>query len=322
MLKLLLRVFLFSVGSVCYALLGILSQLSKSQDGSYAYSMPSVVLTAEAVKLCLSVAFLWRESDSQKRFWVDLCSGSLADWLSFSVPALLYAINNILDMENNQHMDPATEQVLVQLKILTTGIAWRIVFRMPLGARKWLSLVFLFAGAACAAWPSPSGSKAKTMHIDSIGFLLVFIYVWISAIAGVYNEWLYKRVDASGKCDNFHVCNIRLYIMGCCCHLLFHVSNTPGHPIFGLFHGYNRYTWGLVATYAMMGLLLSQVMKYFDNIVKLFISGSSMYVSAALSWLIFSIEPTSTFMLGLVIVSIALVMYNAERIFTQPKEKA
>lgn len=33
-------------------------------------------------------------------------------------------LNNNLDMLNNQHMDPATEQVLVQAKILTTGIVW------------------------------------------------------------------------------------------------------------------------------------------------------------------------------------------------------
>ena len=33
----------FCVATCCYALLGLLSQLSKEADGTYAYSLPSVV---------------------------------------------------------------------------------------------------------------------------------------------------------------------------------------------------------------------------------------------------------------------------------------
>jgi len=310
-----LRVFLFAVGAFCYALLGILSQLSKSADGSYAYSMPGVVLCAEAVKLCLSVAFLRQETGSLENTLGTIRAANFWLWASFSVPALLYAIGNILDMENNRHMDPATEQLLVQLKILTTALTWRIVFQTPLGWRKWLSLVFLFLGAALAAWPSASGGKAvKTMYIDPIGFVFVFMHCWTSALAGVYNEWLYK--NKQGRADSIHVCNVRLYAIGCLFHLCFHFASNPlgRHPIFGLFTGFNRYTWCLVLTYAMMGLLLAQVMKFFDNIVKLFISGSSMYVSAVLSWLIFGFAPGPFFVAGLVVVTIAIFVYNAERI--------
>jgi len=312
----LLCVFLFGVGAFCYALLGILSQLSKSADGSYAYSMPSVVLTAEAVKLVLSFIFLRAETGSLAATCASIRDGRYWVWAAYMVPAVLYAINNILDMENNQHMDPATEQVLVQLKILTTGITWRIVFQAPMGRRKWLSLVFLFLGAVLAAWPSNPDDKAvkQNMHIDPIGYLLVFIYCWISAFAGIYNEWLYK--NKWGKGDSIHLCNIRLYLIGCCCLSFFHwqANPTDRHPITGLFTGYNRYTCGLVITFAMMGLILSQVMKFFDNIVKLFISGSSMYVSAVLSYVIFGFVPKPTFVAGLVVVTAAILMYNAERL--------
>ena len=34
-------------------------------------------------------------------------------WLAFAVPSMLYSLNNNLDMLNNQHMDPATEQVFL-----------------------------------------------------------------------------------------------------------------------------------------------------------------------------------------------------------------
>ena len=44
----------FCVATCCYALLGLLSQLSKEADGTFAYSLPSVVLLAELCHLfCL-----------------------------------------------------------------------------------------------------------------------------------------------------------------------------------------------------------------------------------------------------------------------------
>ena len=87
-------------------------------------------------------------------------------------------------------------------------------------------------------------------------------------------------------------CNVRIYVIGCAVNLGFHLYHKPVSSLWRLTEGYNRYCWGLVATYSLMGLLLAQVMKFFDNIVKLFISGSSMYVSALLSYAIFGYTPT------------------------------
>eukprot|EP00438_Fugacium_kawagutii_P019369 Skav207909 [mRNA] locus=scaffold190:184538:187529:- [translate_table: standard] len=114
-LRSVLGAFLFSLGSACYALLGILSQLSKSPDGSYAYSLPSVVLLAEFTKLCISLCFLTADSGSISQAAKDVLGTSLKSWLAFAFPSALYSLNNNLDMLNNQHMDPATEQVLVQV---------------------------------------------------------------------------------------------------------------------------------------------------------------------------------------------------------------
>lgn len=272
--------------------------------------MPSVILFAEATKLCLSIGFLSTEVGSVSGAWQVLVGGSVKSWIAFAIPSALYSINNNLDMLNNQYMDPATEQVLVQLKVLTTGIVWWLVFRQPLGIRKWISLVLLFVGALLAALPSNSTSK-RTMYIEPFGFLLVFLYVWISASAGVYNEWLYKGV---GKGDSIHTCNIRLYAIGCVFNFCAYLVNSPSDsPLTGILNGYNRYVWALVATYSLMGLLLAQVMKYFDNIVKLFISGASMYVQTFLSWAIFGYSPSASFLASLVFVSAAILMYNAEK---------
>mmetsp|Transcript_69964 Transcript_69964/g.177567 ORF Transcript_69964/g.177567 Transcript_69964/m.177567 type:complete len:337 (+) Transcript_69964:120-1130(+) len=308
-----IRVLLFACGSLCYALLGILSQLSKEEDGTYGYSLPSVVLTAEAVKLLLSCCFLTAERGSL----VGACRGMVQCspwlWLAYTIPSVLYALNNNLDMLNNLHMDPATEHVLVQGKILTTGLVWWLVFREPLGLRKWLSLLVLFSGAVLAGMPSEAlFSGSRQMHIDSVGCVLVTVHCWVSACAGVYNEWLLKVL---GKDDSIHISNIRLYSIGCVVNLTAHIlsDHGAGQSLFA-FKGYNRYVVALVVTYASMGLLLSQVMKWFDNIVKLFISGSSMYVSALFAWTIFGYAPTVNFCIGVGLVTIAMLIFNLDKI--------
>lgn len=320
MWRIAVQVLLFSLGSLCYSLLNVLSQLSKSPDGSYAYSMPSVVLTAEACKLMLSSFLLSVERRSPVAAVGEIVtSGSIWSWIVFAVPSALYSLNNNLDMLNNQHMDPATEQVLVQCKILTTGIVWWLVFREPLGARKWLSLVLLFIGAVLAGTKSEALlDAARTMYIDATGVFLVFLYVWVSASAGVYNEWLVKGYS---KGESIHVCNARIYAIGVLvngtAHILGGEALTPGE----FFKGYNVYVWGLVATYTMLGVLLAQVMKWFDNIVKLFISGCSMYISAILSYTIFGYAPTFNFVMALVLVSFAMVLFNLEKIVGATKKK-
>jgi len=305
----------FIVGAFCYALLNILSQLSKEPDGSYAYSMPTVVLSSEFVKLCLSLGFLRAEKGSVRATLKTISSTSLVSWLLFALPAVLYAVNNNLDMLNNQYMDPATESVLVQGKILTTGVAWWLVFNKPMATRKWLALVLLFVGCCGAGWPSTAESKEKSTFIEPFGVLLIALYVCISASAGVYNEWLYKNM---GKADSIHMCNIRIYVTGCLFCLVTHFGVGEGSALApgfgGLFKGYNMYTWALVATYSMMGLLLAQVMKLFDSIVKLFISGSSMYVSALLTVVIFGRWPSVLFLVSMALVTLAILLYNLEYI--------
>lgn len=304
---------LFAAGTLCYALLGILSQLSKEQDGKYAYSPPSVALMAEVLKLLLSCGFLVAERGSLGTAVLEVASGGPWLWLSYTVPSLLYAMGNNLDMLNNLHMDPATEHVLVQGKIFTTGLLWWLVFRQPLGLRKWLSLLLLFGGGVLAALPSEALVEgSRRMHIDSVGVVFVMLHCWGSGGAGVYNEWLLK-VLGGGRGESIHTSNIRLYIIGSMVNLAAFCWHRPGSDRPFLF-GHNRYSLALVLTYALMGLVLSQVMKWFNVIVKLFMSGASMYVTAVFSWLLFGFAPTTNFALGLALVTFAMVLFNADKI--------
>merc|ERR1712032_943717 len=263
------------------------------------------------VKLLLSMLFLAQEKGCAKGAHLFM-STSLYTWLLYVVPSVLYAINNNLDMLNNQYMDPATEQVLVQLKILTTGLIWWVVFRTPLGAVKWFALLLLLIGCMGSSIPSSttaSDSGAKAMYIEPFGFILVGLYTLISATAGVYNEWLIK---GPGKDESQHVCNMRIYTIGIIFLLFSHFAVNGGASGMNIFKGFNIYTWTLVFLYALMGLLIAQIVRVFDSIVKLFMSACSMYVSALAAFLIWGTIPSAIFFASLVLVTFAIMLYNKE----------
>eukprot|EP00811_Abedinium_folium_P033997 NODE_6918_length_1625_cov_10.714953.p1 GENE.NODE_6918_length_1625_cov_10.714953~~NODE_6918_length_1625_cov_10.714953.p1 ORF type:complete len:328 (+),score=88.82 NODE_6918_length_1625_cov_10.714953:193-1176(+) len=306
-------VFLFVAGVLCYALVGTLSQLSKADDGTYPFSLSSVVLLAELGKLCMSVAFSWKEEGSVRSSWRALVGNRGMDWAVFVVPSLLYALNNMLDMYNNLFMDPATEQVLVQTKILTTFFFSWLVFHGNFGARKVFAVFLLFFGCVCVAWPSGDANTGavKSFYVEPFGMVLILFYATFSGVASIYNEWLYK---GSQKHESIHVCNARLYMFGICHCTVSHLLTAEGlnRSVTGLINGYNGYTWALVLAYCCMGLALSQVMKYLSNIFKLFISASSMYVQALLVWGIWGLVPTPKFVVGLVLVTVSSILYKLE----------
>eukprot|EP00746_Dinoflagellata_sp_MGD_P000417 gnl/MRDRNA2_/MRDRNA2_100742_c0_seq1.p1 gnl/MRDRNA2_/MRDRNA2_100742_c0~~gnl/MRDRNA2_/MRDRNA2_100742_c0_seq1.p1 ORF type:complete len:342 (-),score=36.87 gnl/MRDRNA2_/MRDRNA2_100742_c0_seq1:408-1433(-) len=309
-----LYVLLFACGAILYAADGVLSQLSKSEDNTYKYSMPSVVFIAEWTKLILSVIFLSREKGSPGQAIAAVSKMPLRSWAGFAVPGALYAINNNLAMLCNQYMDSATFQVMSQMKIGTTGLLWWIVFRMSLGLRKSFAIVLLMMGSMCASWPSGVGKNVT--YIEPLGIGLAAVYCTISAVAGVFTEWLYK-----GQAHvSVHLQNIKMYTWGVVGNYAMYLvgQNKSGLDLWGssvnIIDNYNIYTWCLVADFACLGLLMSVIMRYFTNVHKLLMVGSSMYVSCLLTAVLLNVLPSMMYILGMLLVTFSLIMYNWDKL--------
>lgn len=62
------------------------------------------------------------------------------------------------------------------------------------------------------------------------------------------------------------------------------------------FDGYNIYTFMIVFSSAFMGLSVSGLMKFRDNMVKRFVSSTAILVTTILSFIVFQNKLTYTFM--------------------------
>jgi len=84
-------------------------------------------------------------------------------------------------------------------------------------------------------------------------------------------------------------------------------SNTVGQSYF---HGFNGWTWTLVALQAGGGLLVAAVIKYADNVLKGLATGVSVVLSSVLSMILFSTPLGLKFSIGACLILTAVWFFS------------
>ncbi|VDD81430.1 unnamed protein product [Mesocestoides corti] len=283
-------------------------------DGHVPFSYSAVVLAIEILKLLLSIGmFLIEIRREQKQSDV---SGPYFDCLGnrlrrefgasesaphsstmdiklvvlpFAIPAILYTITNNLGIAIQMEMDPATYQVLGNFKVLSTAILFRLIIQR------------------LTNFDSNANTSSSVLHITLKGIFMISIYCTVSGLASVYTEYVLKRrVNMS-----LNVQNATLYVFGIVVNgLLYVFQEGLNKGTFNIFLGFSVYTWILVVTQAISGIFMGFVMKYANNILRLFIISSAMVVTTILSILIFNLVVKTSFLISASTVVAALFLYN------------
>lgn len=283
---------------------GLLTSASKSGD-SYAYDFSTVPFLAELVKLAVSYALLTRQRRSDPgsvRTTRDIRTVAL-----FIVPSLIYMVHNNVQFFFLKYVDPATYQILGNLKIVTTGLLLRLALRRQLSRLQWMALLLLMAGAATSQINTDcsSGTTQSVLHAPIMGYVFGVISALLSAVAAVYTEWVLKKNN-----DTLYWQNMLLYGFGCLFNFLnlAHSKAASGGGL-DILRGYGPITWLVVANLAFSGLLVSWVMKFADSIVKVYATSLAMLLTTLVSITFFALQPTLQMGLGIVVASCSVVLY-------------
>jgi UDP-sugar transporter A1/2/3 len=140
---------------------GIFTTASKV-DGRYLYNFATVPFLAEILKLLVSTAFL-RKAIATSETPVKM-TRAWRTWVLFPVPSLIYVVHNNVQFYMLKYVNPSTYQILGNLKIITTGLLFRIFLGRRLSALQWIALVLLMVGATT--------SQIKTDCEDGMGSAL------------------------------------------------------------------------------------------------------------------------------------------------------
>eukprot|EP00050_Salpingoeca_kvevrii_P015676 m.49008 g.49008 ORF g.49008 m.49008 type:complete len:214 (+) comp6458_c0_seq1:37-678(+) len=160
--------------------LGQLITASKGEDGKLIYNPITLVLLVEICKLMAAVFIFCREDGhSLHLMWTSVLRHKHV-FLYYFVPAGLYALYNILTYVNLEVLDPTTYFVLLQLRVIVTGVVFQIIFKQQLSRIQWGAIFLLLFGCVLKQWNFEAGQapivldsrlvlillQAHTAHLD------------------------------------------------------------------------------------------------------------------------------------------------------------
>ncbi|GFO14133.1 CMP-sialic acid transporter [Plakobranchus ocellatus] len=295
---------------IMYGMFPVLIDLSTVGD-EISFLSSSFNFCTEALKFMVCVVILRFQSPSKPAPRL-----SLGLVLPFSVPALLYCVNNNVSVLVQTEMDPATFMVLSNLKILFTAALYRLFFRKKLGHRKLFAICLLTCGGifnSMAALSSKSSHSLSEIHVTWIGLITLCCYCFISGFSGVFTEFIFKKDHHL----SVYLQNAILYSFG----MVFsfvgwllqarnRMMDTGNCDAFNLFYGYTVFTWALVLTQVPTGLIISMIMKFSNNMVRLFVIASAPLVTTVLSSILFGLKIQAEFVVSAVLIIISAILYN------------
>ncbi|XP_067623062.1 UDP-galactose transporter senju [Eurosta solidaginis] len=308
---------------------GIFVTASQEANNSYNYNTITVVLLTEVLKLLVSTSLYCREK-SLKNLVRDVRKDSNVMMLYF-VPAFLYCLYNNLAFVNLSTFDPTTYYLLLQLRVVITGVLFQIIFKKYLTCRQWISLLLLTFGCMlkqidlnllfgntnndnpnAVATPAQTKVNGKNMTgFDiSLSALLILAQTICSCLAGVYNEYLLKDKGAD---VNIFVQNVFMYIDSIVCNVLILFIN--GQLLGAFTTDSLRAIWRfnviiIIVNNAAIGIVTSFFLKYMNSIVKTFASALELMFTAVFCYFLFAIPIYINTALSITVVSFAIYLYT------------
>lgn len=316
-----ISVFIFIGYMSLFVSQGILVTASQESNNKYSYNTVTVVLLTEVLKLIVSTYLYCREHNFKSLLQnVQKDSNVL---LLYFVPAFLYCLYNNLAFLNLSTFDPTTYYLLLQLRVVVTGVLFQIIFKKYLTKMQWISLILLTLGCMLKQidfnqdpQANDAIDKGNKLEKNMVGFDLSISAVFITAqtvcscLAGVYNEYLLKD---KGSDVNIFIQNVFMYLDSILCNAL--ILLLQGN-LFGAFTFENLKSVFqfkviiIMINNAAIGIVTSFFLKYMNSILKTFASALELIFTAILCYILFSIPIYLNTMLSIGVVSFAIYLYS------------
>lgn len=307
-----------------YATSGILVKASQKHH-KYGYNTVAVVFLTECTKLVIAIG-IYLCSNSCRSLVHELVSNPRLFALYF-IPSGLYCVYNNLAFVSLINYDPTTYYILLQLRMVVTGVMYELVFKRRLTRMQWLSLVLITIGCLVKNSSHLTTSGLQSQSLISTGVFWILIQILCSCFAGVYTEFLVKDTGA-----NVHlmVQNVFMYVDSILCNfvgiLLFPGDAESAQSFFDSpVQTFARilsdpFVFMVMLNNALCGIITSLFLKNFNSILKIFASAMELVITAVVCWLLFSIPIDSFTATAILIVSLATYIYSRNPMTAPPAE--
>uniref|UniRef100_A0A023F015 Putative cmp-sialic acid transporter n=1 Tax=Triatoma infestans TaxID=30076 RepID=A0A023F015_TRIIF len=302
---------------------GWLVTASQDTDNKYNYNTTLAVLCTEVIKLTVC-ALIYSFCHSFCSLIVETRNNIKVAALYF-VPASLYCIYNNLTYINLSTFDPTTYYMVLQLRVVATGVVFQLIFKKELSAKQWISLIMLTFGCMIkqinfgdvpvsdtqVAGVSEEPYMNKQLGVSfSLGSLLLVAQVLCSCLGGVYNEYLLKHHSSE---VNLYLQNIFGYADSIICIFILLVFQGNLQDIFSyntVEQFFNYRVMLVVFNNAAIGIVTSFFLRYLNSILKTFASALELVFTMVISRLLFSIPIYMNTIISVFVVIAATITYS------------
>ncbi|KAI3795642.1 hypothetical protein L1987_38298 [Smallanthus sonchifolius] len=272
--------------------------------GRYEYSVTTANFLVETLKCALSLVALARIWRTEGVTEDNRLSTTVDEVSVYPIPAALYLVKNLLQYYIFAYVDAPGYQILKNLNIISTGVLYRIILKKKLSEIQWAAFILLCAGCTTAQL---NPSSDHVLQTPFLGWMMAIIMALLSGFAGVYTEAIIKKRPLR----NINVQNFWLYVFG----MIFNVvamltQDFDAIVSKGFFHGYSPITVLMIINQALSGIAVSMVMKYADNIVKVYSTSVAMLLTAVVSVFLFNFHLSLAFFLGSTVVSVSVYLHS------------
>ncbi|MFS8025409.1 putative nucleotide-sugar transporter [Helianthus anomalus] len=272
--------------------------------GRYEYSVTTANFLVEALKCALSLVALGRIWRTEGVTDDNRLSTTVDEVSVYPIPAALYLVKNLLQYYIFAYVDAPGYQILKNLNIISTGVLYRIILKKKLSEIQWAAFILLCAGCTTAQL---NPSSDHVLSTPFLGWMMAIVMALLSGFAGVYTEAIIKKRPSR----NINVQNFWLYVFGMAFNLIaILVQDFDAVVNKGFFHGYSPITVLMIINHALSGIAVSMVMKYADNIVKVYSTSVAMLLTAVVSVFLFNFHLSLAFFLGSTVVSVSIYLHS------------
>ena len=295
--KLLFKHFILVTIAVHNSLIVLLMRYTKQQEGCNLYSSGAVNLCSELVKF-VSIGFInavWYRDEFK--------SITLFGLARIAIPAILFMLQNNMQVVALSYISASMFQLLMQTKILTTAVFGRLILGQQLDRRTWIALLILTLGVITTQYENLQYRSTNFL----IGITLVGFLVISSGISAVYMEKILKEEQTSLLVRNIELCMVSIPLQGAI--VIWRNPNIAVNPHV-LFEGFCYSTYVLVGMFSFGGFLVSLVMRFADNNLKNIAFSVSMVISTCVSYFWSDWTPTVCFLTGASLVLLSVLLFS------------
>ncbi|TDH70922.1 hypothetical protein CCR75_001198 [Bremia lactucae] len=182
---------------------GMLSELAKRQ-GVHFNSACAVVLQSLLKLLLATYMYMTTETITTSslaariRFMLAQVRTHARLILFYIIPSGLYVVYDVLSYINLRAFDASTYFLLMQFRLVVTGVLHQLMFSKRLNRNQWLSLGVITIGCTIKTLSTQDTDGSARFGVNyngprPVAYLLLLTQILSGTFAGVYNEVLLKK---------------------------------------------------------------------------------------------------------------------------------